>query len=210
MVKSEKELILTQNLGNKFQFDETSIPKKLSIFTNNNRKLVAQVEFKDIGNSLFISKANVHFPRLGIGKVILSNLHEYALSENKESLSLTASNVGSYTWARMGFVPDAERWKYIKGEVIKRLESHKKSFSKENYENVKNFLQSSSNPKNIFVISDIPEFGEKLLKGLVWKGELSFRDNDSMQRFLGYSHMKKKDLDKIEKIISGKEEYIWR
>ena len=107
-----------------------------------------------------------------------------------------------------------EREIAFKEELLKsnfsNLKSYKKSFKKENFENFKNFLQSSSNPKDIFVISDIPELGEKLLKGLVWKGELNFKDNDSTERFLGYSHMKKKDLDKIEKIISGKEEYIWR
>lgn len=103
-------------------------------------------------------------------------------------------DVGSYCWAKYGFIPRQDSWDQFRGEMKSKLERLSAVHS-DTKERVKLIL-NSSDPKAIWALSDLPDThmsnGEKksVAKSLMmnehWYADLNLKNEDAMKRFNNY------------------------
>lgn len=131
----------------------------------------------------------------GIAKRYMRELVTLARDLGLKSVSLTAGmEVGGYAWAKYGFKPDWQSWKYLKKD-IQNFMSKKELFDGVSPETMKVFdaIMKSDDSSYIFLLSDLAEkvktgipFGKAALLGRMWHGYLHLEDEESMLRFLAY------------------------
>ena len=142
-----------------------------------------------------------------------------------EKLLLQATRVGSYVWAKCGFVPEPVEWEHLKVHIKdKVLPSIKEHISDE----VLNLIEAtlkSNNPKAIWVLADVAveiklpsmagvttTVGKALLVGSTWQGVLDKKDKTCTERLNSYLHnsprnwVSKEELRAREKLYFGKEQ----
>jgi hypothetical protein len=109
-----------------------------------------------------------------------------------EKISLDANiSVGSYAWAKYGWVPTEGSWNQLKRRMLMKMDDVAASISPESTK-VLLAAFSSPDPKAIWAITDLTETinGEKLgkyfLGGDYWKGALNMSDPQAVERFMMY------------------------
>lgn len=140
----------------------------------------------------------------GTARQFLKNLME--VMENPDFdlaiISLHANNIGSYAWAKFGFVPDDDSWQKVRNNAQATFERDSLKFrtSAEERELLEKIIKSD-NPQDIWLLADLAspmlsnrpniesmKLGQRLLIGNPWEGNLE-RDNPlAMQRFNAYTH----------------------
>jgi hypothetical protein len=128
----------------------------------------------------------------GLSKRILSANMRFYEAHGFERIETMAIDAGAYTWARYGFVPDAEWWPRLVKQIEPNLEQARiDGLPEEAYKDVMTLLESR-NPRAIWQIADartpvngVP-LGEKLLNGTEWHGSFSLNDPEMMERFRNY------------------------
>lgn len=58
----------------------------------------------------------------GIAQAVNRNMMSWYAEKNIERIRLVTDNVGTYLWARAGFVPDAAEWKHLRRSLSRRLD----------------------------------------------------------------------------------------
>jgi hypothetical protein len=125
----------------------------------------------------------------GIAKELLAN--QVALYQKTKgeinSVSLTADiNVGTYAWAKYGFVPDKPAWDKVRSRY--KIPDH---FDKVDRDALSSML-GSEDPKMIWAVSDYKskatgkKLGWDILRQQEWHGVLNLNDPESMTRFNAY------------------------
>lgn len=108
-------------------------------------------------------------------------------------------DVGAYTWARYGFVPELNSWSSLRAGIADKLDRLAASgkVNPRAYTQVKGLLESRD-PRTIWNIADIREpfsdpqkpktntLGKALLLGSSWHGSLDLSDAATMERFNKY------------------------
>ena len=122
----------------------------------------------------------------GYGKKFLAgNVAEYRRMGLKEVNLVANIDVGSYAWAKYGFVPTIAAWRdtgEFKSELADRIEgltataAEKRALFK---------LAGNVSPKSLWAIAD-SKYGKDLLMENHWSGRLDLKDKDSMKRFDAY------------------------
>lgn len=196
--------IIMKNLGPNFELDDSDLVKKLTI-KNSEGTGIAYAEFyiSLATKSLQINTINVLESKKGngIGKVLLSNLRDYALEENLEGITVETWKDGAHAWARMGLYPTKDSWEGLKPYMLATLEHERKNLG-DTYFFLKQVLTQSTEPKNIWLISDLKDWGHNLLSRHSWAGGLPFSDGIAMKRFDAYTKVEEKQMAIIQEIIS--------
>jgi hypothetical protein len=137
----------------------------------------------------------------GTARQLLGNLMDVVESGMEANpLTITATDVGSYTWARMGFAAEEGEWSKLQKPVLKRWKQLRPHIPEKDACLVDAMLKEK-NPEStrdlIWAISDLAfptpgtekpsALGKDLLVGLGWKGELDRNDMDAMDRFNTYT-----------------------
>lgn len=86
-------------------------------------------------------------------------------------------DIGGYSWARYGFVPDSDSWGRLKEYATNKLTAAQRT-------QVADVL-GSSNPKALWALSD-SEVGKPALLNSNWYGKLDFTDAEAVNRFYAY------------------------
>lgn len=112
------------------------------------------------------------------------------------------TTVGSYAWAKYGFVPDAESWQEVGDIATKRAKTLLKNneITERQFDNVRKII-GSEDPKGIWKLSDMKDpvsrggkkttLGKALListekSSVAWSGGLDLHDHEQMKRFRKY------------------------
>jgi GNAT superfamily N-acetyltransferase len=151
-------------------------------------------------------------------KIMRTHIAEYKKMGIKRVTTYANIDVGSYAWAKYGFVPSIGDWDFVKLQAESRVRkalaametggSSRISFkSKEDaklaHEQVKQLVKSKD-PKSMWDLSDLTmdvvygkngptmTLGKALLFDNGWEGALEFQDKDTMRRFDAYTNGAKK------------------
>ncbi len=129
----------------------------------------------------------------GLGKRVLNNLLSFCDSQGLSKITLSAVDVGSYTWARMGFVPSKGGWERLRGDIMVDIsydigDPEISSSKRKGLENMLKFLQKSTDPKDIRKLANDKQFGKELLLNRAWYGELDLkRDRSHLMKYTSLS-----------------------
>ena len=111
---------------------------------------------------LFSIRVDEQWQKKGIAKSIIANMFEQSKNIGINKIKFTAKKDGSYTWAKMGF--KAKNRKSIQGIKDERVTKMVKDYYSKHDENTP------------FPMQDIAEqeWGEKVLKEMLWLSEVEF------------------------------------
>jgi hypothetical protein len=135
----------------------------------------------------------------GIAKKILSSQVETYKKLGLDGIEMHANiDVGGYAWLKYGYTPSTPQdWQHLKRQVKRNL-SKTKGISKDARKKINSILDSPD-PRASWLLSDLNDKTEdgksvakSLLLGTEWEGELSLKDNGSMERFNSYVGQVKK------------------
>jgi len=106
------------------------------------------------------------------GRFMTNAVAEWRASELSPIEVHAGLDTGGYTWARFGFVPDAESWAELQGEIQSRAQRMLgQGQMTRNQHLTISALVNDSNEKNLGRIADTPH-GKALLRGTQWHGTL--------------------------------------
>jgi hypothetical protein len=137
----------------------------------------------------------------GTARQLMGNLMD-VLEQGVEAnpLTITATDVGSYTWARMGFAADPDQWPLMQKQVLKNFKRVRSLLPEREQDSIFALL-SDKHPESVrdlvWAIADASHpltyqgrqttLGKELLVGVEWKGALDRHDPDAMERFNAYT-----------------------
>lgn len=133
--------------------------------------------------------------------------------------------VGSYAFARYGFVPDKSSWQGVKEEAQERYETIKHKIPEDDRDIIEQALKSD-NPKAIWQLADrkfkiktrspVSERTERIPIGLAllgnngWSGTFEMKDKEVLARAKKYIDQKKPRFDRaMERAQYAKENHPW-
>lgn len=118
-------------------------------------------------------------------------------------INLHATNIGSYAWAKFGFVPDEDSWQKVRNnaQAIFDRDQHRFDISPEERALFGKIIKSDD-PQDIWLLSDLAsralptdnpnldgmKLGQRLLINNPWEGNLERNNPLAMQRFNAYTH----------------------
>lgn len=142
----------------------------------------------------------------GLAKKMLRQQFNVYQNMGVKKVSMYANiDVGSYAWAKYGFVPDVGEWDFLKLKAKQRLQKGLRfTFNSDEDRQVATKqvtpLLASKDPKTIWELSDLTmevnygkdkpkkmTLGKALLMDNGWQGAFQFSDNDSIKRFNDYT-----------------------
>ena len=129
----------------------------------------------------------------GIAKKLLASQIETYKQLGLEKVTLHANiDVGSYAWAKYGFVPNSDSWQTLKRQLLEKLERVATvRIPKAVKDRVKVILRSED-PRAIWALADLPDavegkvIGKELLMNTHWFATLPLNDPEAMGRFNNY------------------------
>jgi hypothetical protein len=151
-------------------------------------------------------KVNPSARGTGAVPAMLSNQIDLYKKMGLSNVQLGANiDVGSYAWAKYGFVPKTEGdWSYLKRNMNRDWQQMKPRVDPEQADHVDRIL-ADPDPHAIWDLSDVPykapqgfgrddntTIGKALLMNKSWSGKLDLNGEDSMQRFNDYVKSKMK------------------
>lgn len=120
-----------------------------------------------------IDKLRITNAKTGLGTEIFAKIITLSNELGYEQLSVSAREVGSYFWARAGFVPSQSTWPDLRKQIVKRLaaENGLNDYEVPARDELPNFAKESD-----------PEF----LVDIKWFGTLDLKDPEQMQHCKEY------------------------
>ncbi len=137
----------------------------------------------------------------GVAKQFLANLMDVMEMDgvNVSAITLEATNVGGYAWARFGFVPRDDEWPHLKNKLLSGLEGLKDELAESVYQSARTVIEQAE-PEDLAVIAkmggalkstdpdlDTMTLGQRLLVGTRWKGMMDSENELSTMRFDTYT-----------------------
>lgn len=219
----EIQSILSKNIGS---------PTELVIRLDKDGHFSFNVVGRDEGhNYLFLAKRDLNLKNKSvlhknfriamdhqgkkIGRKFLENsitLYE-KLGVRKVS-TMAAGSMGSYVWARMGFLPTHKGW----GQLTEVLETRLENLTKQHVipmniqENVRKILKNQD-PRAIWLLADLSHdidglsLGKALLINNAWVGKLELNNKLQMQRFNAYMDEPSTKLEAVNEMWKRKGGY---
>jgi hypothetical protein len=144
--------------------------------------------------NLFISSVNVtNGPEAEIAyflRSMLRDTYRSALASDFHSMSMTAgADLSGYALAKYGFATSEDAWGALKTQIAKTLRtSAVSSMITADEQLVLDHILASDDPKDAFLLADLPNVGEALLAGTHYLGYLDLSDPESVARFLAYMY----------------------
>jgi N-acetylglutamate synthase-like GNAT family acetyltransferase len=122
------------------------------------------------------------------GKRLLNNLLTACEHSGVTQLSLKATDVGGYFWARCGFIPYPKQWKRLKTELEKRLDELKNTDKIVSHPEAVKLITRALNKDDPWAIALIADstLGKEMLVGTVWEGAIDLCDHKAHCRILSY------------------------
>jgi hypothetical protein len=142
--------------------------------------------------NLFISSVNLtsgHEAEVAYFlRIMLRSTYESAQAEAFDSMSMQAgADLSGYALAKYGFATSEDAWDALKTQVKRTLrQSAVSSMISEDEQLVLDQILQSEDPKDVFLLADLPDVGEALLAGSHYMGYLDLDDPESVARFLAY------------------------
>ena len=108
--------------------------------------------------NLDLADVREDFQKKGYGRSLTRNSYRLAAALGFNCISLTAMHVGSYSWARLGFMPTISSWNGANciGKIRVRLLALRQYLSRDLYLEVLDYV-TSSEPEVIWLIADKEE-----------------------------------------------------
>lgn len=116
-------------------------------------------------------------------QIIAGNIAVYRRIGVTKVALLANIDVGGYAWAKYGFVPTSEAWAAMLGDLRDRIEQLPKTHVSD--QSMLKAMTKGKDPKAIWAVAD-SEYGEYLLLGTQWEGELDLNDKGATARFDGF------------------------
>jgi hypothetical protein len=144
--------------------------------------------------NLFISSVNLtNGPEAEIAyflRSMLRDTYRSALASDFHSMSMTAgADLSGYALAKYGFATSEDAWGALKTQIAKTLRtSAVSSMITADEQLVLDHILASDDPKDAFLLADLPNVGEALLAGTHYLGYLDLSDPESVARFLAYMY----------------------
>ena len=168
-------------------YDEDGI-KSLIISARNGEKierLTRTFEIKDEGLVVKHDMFRLWEDKQGgsIAKTVLKDSFKLYDELGVSRVELEANiDVGSYAWAKYGFLPTDKAWAQLRVKLSERIESLSVP---RDVEDMLLALIESDDPRTIWLIADSP-YGKDLLLSASWDGYIDLKNAQAMDRFKGY------------------------
>lgn len=124
----------------------------------------------------------------GTAKILLANSMKKYQQMGVSKVTTFASDVaGGYVWARFGFLPTQVSWDELRTKykdiILRRL---RQMNADDVIQEVVTVLLNMEDPKAIWSIADIPEWGKRCLIRTSWMGEFDLKNQENIERFNYY------------------------
>jgi hypothetical protein len=116
-------------------------------------------------------------------QIIAGNIAMYRQIGIDKVTLLANIDVGGFAWAKYGFVPTPDAWSELLGDLRDRVEQLPKTHESDT--SMLKALTKGKDPRAIWAVAD-SEYGEYLLLGAQWEGELDLTNKSATARFDGY------------------------
>jgi hypothetical protein len=139
---------------------------------------------------------------MGVAKKIAKNLYDATLEFGLSRITVATEDVGSYLWARAGFIPERASWQGLKVDLYRRFVSLRRHMSQDSARLVEGIIAGDAHddPFLVQVIArlddrvparvtrdpmnpEMVELGKEMLVGLHWVGNLDVATEIRRRRF---------------------------
>jgi hypothetical protein len=134
------------------------------------------------------------FHRLSIAKTLLKAQVALYRRMGLDKVTVSAGlSGGGHSWARFGFIPDANGWQSLRDRLLSRLE--RVTGLDPNYKAAVVRMLQSNDPTTLRDVAKLgmtpganeeSRLGQRLLRGEGWRGTLDLRDPETMRHFDEY------------------------
>lgn len=165
--------------------------QRVSQFHGGDLRSVTMDLYYNPDRNLFISSVEVDGTEAEVAYLLRTTLrgaYQSAVAEGFDTMSMTAgADLSGYALAKYGLATSEDAWVGLKTQIERVLaKTDMDAMLSANERTVLDAILQSDDPKDIFLLSDLPNVGEALLAGTHWMGSLDLHDPESIARFLAY------------------------